>query len=107
VRIPIPRLLNRLRHEAVRAPDPGGEVRDGELWPIPGQGSRRTALEAGFWALWSWICARPRLYRALTRLAPLVKILGPAAFGPWTRTRSAPPIAPRSLHRLIRDRHSQ
>ncbi len=97
VRIPIPSLLNRLRQESVRAARAGlGDA------PIPGQGSRRTRGEARLWAFWSWVCARPRIYRALTRLTPLVRLLGPAAFGPWTRTRTAPPIATRSLHRLVR-----
>lgn len=97
VRIPIPSLLNRLRQESVReARSPTGAP------AIPGQGSRRTRGEARLWAWWSWVCARPRVYRALTRLAPLVRLLGPAAFGPWTHSRAAPPIAARSLHRLAR-----
>ena len=97
VRIPIPSLLNRLRQESVRAADTGSRIA-----PIPGQGSRRTGGEARLWAVWSWVCARPRVYRLLTRLAPLVRLFGTAVFGPWTHTRAAPPIATRSLHRLVR-----
>jgi L-lactate dehydrogenase complex protein LldF len=97
VRIPIPQLLRRLRQESVRLRGAQGEART-----VKGEGSRRAPGEARLWAAWAWVCARPRVYRALTGLAPLARILGPSAFDPWTRTRAAPPIAARSLHRLVR-----
>jgi L-lactate dehydrogenase complex protein LldF len=93
VRIPIPRLLNRLRHLSVSPPS-GTQT--------PGEGSRRRATEAGLWALWSGVCSRPRIYRALTRLVTLFRRWQPNRLGPWTRTREAPRPAAQDLHRLAR-----
>lgn len=94
VRIPIPSLLNRLRHESV-AGRAGSQV--------AGQGSRRGRAEARLWALWSWVFANPSRYRSFTRLATALRALQPARLGPWTRTREAPRLAPKDLHRLARE----
>ena len=94
VRIPLPRLLNRLRWEGVRKA-PGG---------VPGAGSRRGRLEALVWSLWSRLHASPRLHRGFLALATRLGFLLPDHLGPWTRVRQAPQIAGRSLHRLARER---
>ncbi|MGE5153732.1 MAG: LutB/LldF family L-lactate oxidation iron-sulfur protein [Bdellovibrio bacteriovorus] len=94
VRIPIPRLLNRLRHEAVAG-------REGS--PVAGRGARRSRGEARLWALWSWVFANPSRYRSFTRLATALRALQPSRLGPWTRSRTAPQIAPKDLHRLARE----
>ncbi len=93
VRIPIPRLLNRLRYEAVSTRAAS---------PTLGHGSRRVAVQSGIWRLWSWTCAHPRAYRALTRLLGLLRRLQPTRLPPWTDTREAPRLAPESLHRQAR-----
>lgn len=93
VRIPIPRLLNRLRFEAVNA-----RVGSHTL----GRGSRRIAVQAGLWRLWSWVCAYPRVYRGLTRALTWLRPLQPARLAPWTDTREAPRIAKRDLHQQAR-----
>ena len=84
VRIPIPQLLNRLRH-AQAARKQGG-----------------LGLQALAWRLWALLHASPSRYRRLTALliglrAPLRRWLGP-----WTRSRRGPRLAPRSLHELAR-----
>ena len=94
VRIPIPALLNRLRHESV-AGRAGSQV--------AGRGTRRNRAEARLWALWSWVFANPSRYRSFTRLATTLRALQPAQLGPWTRTREAPRLAPNDLHRLARE----
>jgi L-lactate dehydrogenase complex protein LldF len=94
VRIPIPSLLNRLRHESV-----AGRVGS----QVAGRGRRRNRAEARLWALWSWVCANPSRYRSFTRLATALRAMQPARLGPWTRTREAPRIAPKDLHRLARE----
>ena len=94
VRIPIPRLLNRLRYEAVNAREESRTL---------GHGSRRLASQAGLWRLWAWICAHPAVYRAVTRVLTGLRALQPARLRPWTDTREAPRLADRDLHRLARD----
>jgi L-lactate dehydrogenase complex protein LldF len=93
VRIPIPRLLNRLRHEAVTAGRPSSTL---------GHGSRRRTAEAAVWRLWAWVCAHPRIYRRVTGLLTRVRALLPRRLPPWTDTRAVPRIAPRDLHREAR-----
>jgi len=94
VRIPIPALLNRLRQESV-------EVRGQSQ--VAGKGTRRRRREARLWALWAWIYSRPSRYRALARVASALRALQPARLGAWTRTRAAPRLASKDLHRLARE----
>jgi len=94
VRIPLPRLLNRLRREGVRTMVGS---------PVMGQGSRRKPLHNLVWKLWSRIHAYPAAYRAFTGLTTRLRFLVPKRLGPWTQTRAAPVIAPKSLHRLAEE----
>jgi L-lactate dehydrogenase complex protein LldF len=94
VEIPIPELLNRLRWE---------EVRRGGNGAISGQGSGRKAPEAAVWAAWAALASRPALYRGATALAARFRALAPTRLGAWTRCRSAPRPAGRTLHRLARE----
>ncbi len=93
VRIPLPQLLNRLRHEGVT--DKEGRV--------PGAGSQRKPGEALAWRLWARLNASPRLYRAATALACRLRGLLPRRLGPWTRARRAPRPAARTLHQMVRE----
>jgi len=92
VKIPLPKLINRLRAEAVNASQDGNVLK--------GQGSLRKRGEAGAWKLWSVLYANPRLYRLFTRLATRLRSLTPKTLKPWTDYRSAPKPAPRSLREL-------
>jgi L-lactate dehydrogenase complex protein LldF len=97
VRIPLPRLINRLRYEGVRrdsTPEAPGVLH---------RGARRKPLEALVWRLWAWLHASPVLYRGATGLAARLRWLQPVDLGPWTRTRRAPRLAPKGLHRLVRE----
>lgn len=114
VRIPIPALINQLRHVQAEGPwaradpkpesasEPGGA--QPEATGRERTVARRNWREALIWRLWALIYASPARYRWLSLV--LTRLRGPlgglAASGagplrPWTRTRSAPSIAPRSL----------
>jgi L-lactate dehydrogenase complex protein LldF len=95
VRIPLPRLINRLRAEAV---DGWGSGRA----HVPGHGSLRRPAESRIWALWRRVHAHPRLYRLLALAATRLRWLTPRRLGGWSRYRSVPRPAPRSLHELAR-----
>lgn len=96
VEIPIPEILVRLRREATHY-DPESTV--------AGRGTGRTATEDWAWGLWAAVTRRPWLYRLATWFAtrfghslpagaPLIKA--------WTRTRSKPVPARRSLNQRMR-----
>jgi len=91
VRIPIPQLLNRLRFEGVSK----------QSGKVPGAGSQRKRSEAAAWALWSWVHSHPALYRLATSMAGRLRGLLPNRIGAWTRVRTAPRLAARSLHQLM------
>ncbi len=96
VRIPLPNLINRLRYDAVRTDGLGA----------PGSGGQRKAVEALIWRVWAKVHATPGLYRSAIRVAGALRGLRgwlPRSLGPWTRERSAPKPAPRSLHELARE----
>lgn len=90
VEIPIPDLLLRLRSEGV-----AGVV-------AKGSGSQKKPVEALLWRLWAWLNARPALYRLSLRAAATLRGLMPRRLGAWTRVRTAPRPAAKSLHQLVR-----
>jgi len=94
VRIPLPKLLNRLRFEQVRTNAPNTSM---------GQGSQRTISETITWNLWSKINSSPYLYRIGSRAVTRLRRLIPGNVGPWTKVRKAPAIAPKTLHELARE----
>jgi len=94
VKIPLPKLINRLRAEAVN------EQRT--TTPLTGRGSLRKPSEATIWKLWQQLNGHPRLYRLFTYFATRMRRLTPGRLGGWTRYRSAPKPAARSLHELAR-----
>ncbi len=93
VRIPIPRLLNRLRAEGAASQSPS---------TIVGRGSRRKAIQARIWRIWSWIHANPGRYRWMSGSIGRLRGLTPKHLGPWTKTREMPSLADKSLHRLAK-----
>ena len=94
VKIPLPKLISRLRAESVNEQRTTTTLR--------GQGSLRKPGEAAVWALWQRLNSHPRLYRLFTYLATRLRWLTPARLGGWTRYRSAPKPAARSLRELAR-----
>ena len=92
VRIPIPQLLNRLRHEHA------------EGVSVPG--SSKAGPERAVWAIWAALHASPARYRWMTAVATRLRWLLRPAFAlglrGWTRSRTPPRIAARSLHELAR-----
>jgi L-lactate dehydrogenase complex protein LldF len=94
VEIPLPRLINRLRAEAVSA-----QREDNRL---QGSGSLRRPAEVLAWKLWRTLYSRPGLYRLFSRVATRLRALAPRSLGGWTRYRSAPRPAARSLAELAR-----
>jgi L-lactate dehydrogenase complex protein LldF len=95
VKIPLPKLINRLRAESVNAER--SEAR------IIGKGSMRKNSEAMAWAGWKMIYAHPFNYRTFRWFATRLRAMTPPRLGAWTRYRSAPKPAPRSLQELAHD----
>ena len=95
VRIPIPKLLRRLREESV----------DGDsLHPskVRGHGVKKGRLEPLIWKGWAWMHRSPRLYRLGTALVARFRALTPKRLGGWTRYRTAPKPAAITLHQAIK-----
>lgn len=96
VKIPITRLLVRLREEVV-GPQKGGSVKDCE-----GQSSK---LEDLAWHGWAKMHASPSAYKVLTTTLAKTGNLAPS-FVPmlrqWTSVRSKPKFAGETLHQLVK-----
>jgi len=99
VEIPIPKLLIRLRKESVKASSATPQI-------MRGEGSGRNRLEAFIWKGWSLMHKHPALYKIITWFMTRFRKLLPKRIGPWTRMRTAPKIAPRTLHEKIRTRNN-
>ncbi len=96
VEIPIPEILVRLRREATHS-DPGSSV--------AGKGTGRLASEDWTWRLWAAVLKRPTLYRLATWFATRLGGTLPAGaplLRDWTRTRTKPVPARRSLSERMR-----
>ena len=101
VKIPIPQLLQRLRTEAMDG-DPQRPT------PMDGHGSKRNRLEMLLWHGWTLFNSRPWVYRLGTALASRCRRWIPARLGGWTRYRSVPRPAPKSLQQQLRQhRHKE
>ncbi|GAA3550227.1 LutB/LldF family L-lactate oxidation iron-sulfur protein [Zobellella aerophila] len=98
VRIPIPHLLQRLRREAKQEPRPGVPA-------LRGQGAAKSKLEAFVWRSFGLLTSKPALYRLLSWCATRCRSLIPAKLGPWTRCRTAPKPAARTLRVLMAERN--
>jgi len=93
VRIPIPRLINRLRFDGVRQDGKGA----------PGSGALRQGGEALLWRLWAMLYGHPSLHRLFLRAATRLRRFAPGRLGGWTSVREAPRPARRSLHDLAKE----
>jgi L-lactate dehydrogenase complex protein LldF len=97
VKVPLTDIMVRLRQEAVQ-PTAGGGVKGG--------GAQAGGMAALGFAAWAWLCAHPRAYRLAAMLAARLGNLMPACaplVKDWTRSRSKPRFAGRTLHEMARD----
>ncbi|KAA6181892.1 iron-sulfur cluster-binding protein [Thiohalocapsa marina] len=117
VRIPIPQLLNRLRHEHAEGPtasqSPSQSASPASSQSVPIQavpGGHRPGLQGRVWRAWALLHASPARYRWMRRTiggmgglldGPFGGLLG-GLFGPWTRSRTPPRLARRGLQDLAR-----
>jgi L-lactate dehydrogenase complex protein LldF len=97
VKIPLPALLRRLRDESYSAGADGAAV--------PGRGCKQNLAERLAWKGWEILNTHPRLNRLVTALLGKAGDCLPLG-GPlerWTRYRSEPVFADRSLQRRVRE----
>ncbi|TLU65737.1 iron-sulfur cluster-binding protein [Thalassotalea litorea] len=97
VKIPIPKILQRLRTESVK-------VHSGSPDELKGAGSNRKPMEATIWKIWSFIHKHQGMYRFSMWVATRLRGLLPSKLGVWTQVRSAPQLAPKTLHERIQAR---
>ncbi len=96
VRIPIPDILRRLRHEGVR------KLKKDEDPVIRGHGAKYTHTEKAVWLSWSKLYSSPSLYRTFALSATLLRGLSPSKMKGWTDYRTSPKPAKKSLHALVK-----
>jgi L-lactate dehydrogenase complex protein LldF len=98
VKIPIADILVRLRSESV---DSSGSQ------AVKGAGSMRSRIESLTWTGWKWMYAVPAFYRLgtwmLARFGNLIPAGAPLLRN-WTRVRTKPRFAPKTLHELAREK---
>ncbi|WP_114417119.1 LutB/LldF family L-lactate oxidation iron-sulfur protein [Marinospirillum perlucidum] len=99
VKIPIPKLLQRLRKEAVD----GDSLRPSV---VSGHGVKRRFLEVLAWKGWAKMHAHAGFYRLGTRMMTSLRGLMPSKLGGWTRYRTPPRIASKSFQQMMRE-HAQ
>jgi len=98
VKIPIPKLLIRLREESVA----GDKDHDDSV--VKGRGSKRTKTESVIWNGWAKMHKSGGLYRTGTGAATVFRFLMPNKIGAWTKCRTAPKLAANTLHQQVKAR---
>ena len=96
VKIPIPALIRRLRSESYAG---------AESCKVSGCGYKKNLAETLIWKGWELVNVHPALNRLSTKMAGTVGNHMPKV-GPlkhWTRARSAPKLAGKSLHEHVRE----
>ncbi|QKX17597.1 LutB/LldF family L-lactate oxidation iron-sulfur protein [Microbulbifer sp. YPW1] len=96
VRIPIPKLLQRLRVESSHA----GTAEE----KVKGAGSGRKPLEALVWRIWSWACRHPAIYHRGASLAAHGRKLFKFLPSRWKTQRTMPQPAKITLHTALKNR---
>lgn len=98
VKIPFTEILRMLRNEAYAQGESEHDVK--------GHGYRYTTVEGLSWKSWALYNTRPGLARIgsqiLGKLGQHLPMIGPLK--EWTRTRTPPLFAPKSLHQLAQER---
>lgn len=97
VKIPIPKLLQRLRQESVKAASSVATV-------MKGEGANRHKLEAITWKVWSFMHKHAAIYRVSMWFTTRLRGLMPSKIGAWTSVRTAPHIAAKTLHERVSER---
>lgn len=97
VKIPIPKLLLRLRRESV-SDDKTGAVQ------VKGHGSGRNWREALIWRGWAFFHRSGSRYRLMTWVLTRFAWLMPKKLGPWTQSRELPKPADKTLHERMKAR---
>jgi L-lactate dehydrogenase complex protein LldF len=94
VKIPIPQLLRRLRNESYSS-DTFSTVKD--------SGFKKNRVETIGWKIWETLNMHPQInaigQKIMGQLGSKIPRIGPLRT--WTRYRTVPKIAPRSLHQLV------
>ena len=94
VKIPIPQLLRRLRNESY-ASEPLATIKDG--------GYKKNLIETIGWKGWEIMNTHPQLNaignKFMRRLGAKIPRIGPLK--QWTRYRTTPKLAPKSLRQLV------
>ncbi len=98
VKIPIPKLLVRLREESV-----AGD-KDHDNSAVKGRGIKRKGMEPLIWKGWAKMHKHGGLYRTGTGLATVFRGLVPSNLGAWTNCRTAPKLAKTTLHQQMKAR---
>lgn len=96
VEIPLPDLIRKLRQQKSAQPADRGIT--------PGAGSQRSRKEAIAWAMWKQIYGIPWLYKCFSFVATRFRSLTPRSVGAWTRYRTAPKPAAKTLHELMKEK---
>lgn len=99
VKIPIPKLLLRLRKESVKAPSSHDDV------VMKGEGSAHRKTEALIWKLWAWVHKSPWRYQLSMQMLTRLRGLLPKKLGAWTEVRTAPKPAAKTLHERVKARN--
>ena len=92
VYIPLPKLINRLRSEAVE--------KKNNITGLGGQGSLKKNKESALWKLWQILYSHPAFYRWFLFFASRLRFLTPKKLCGWTRYRKITKPARNSLHEL-------
>ena len=93
VKIPLPKIINRLRAETVN---------NQEASTVSGKGALRHVSEAWIWKLWSMSYSSPALHKFITWAGTRMSSLIPNKLGAWTHYRTRPTPAKRTLHELAK-----
>jgi L-lactate dehydrogenase complex protein LldF len=97
VKIPIPSLLQRLRHDAKL---PAAK----QAASLKGQASAASSLEHNAWRVWAWLSTHPRFYNWAMALGVKFAKYLPMPMGEWTRCRSKPELAEQTFHQKMKQR---
>jgi len=100
VKIPIPKILLRLRKESVKPKSEHPLV-------MKGQGAGRNNVEALVWKVWALVHKSPFIYNLSMWSLTRFRFLMPKKLGPWTSVRIAPTPAAKTLHEKLKTRKSQ
>jgi L-lactate dehydrogenase complex protein LldF len=94
VKIPIPQLLRRLRNESYSRT---------AFSTVKDSGFKKNLAETIGWKIWETLNTHPQInaigQKIMARLGARIPRIGPLK--PWTRYRTVPKIALRSLHQLV------